>query len=437
MEKKEKATEAANPLKDTAKIQKLSELAKPALRLPLDGLPTRAQGIINTFAMALDCPPEYIMAAAMTAIAQAAGNRFVWTNGQYKDYCQFYTAIVGDSTANKTSAINKMFAPLERADRVSYQEYERTTEDMKREDKARTPFKVGVLTDYTLEAYLDALKYNPNGVTAYADEIITFFGNFNKYRANGADEKFFLSAFGSYSDYKKVRRGAGLEFIKEPIPRIIGGIQPKILGAYFQGRNASMLDDGLLPRFLWYFPPEDFLHDETGMAASIDTVIEYNLWHRIINYIQGVKNCVSITFDSEAANLYQEFKNAHARAKNAKTLSGYEAAVCGKLEIHAIMWAMSVRIMRYGLEQNFSPQVHITWAEMEYTLRCMKYFRQTAMRVYDIIINAEGAKPTDKAEWFRAGYLKGFFPQDKSQADIAQFFGTTRQKINDFFHGRR
>lgn len=439
MEEKQKATanQATANAKDNAKIQILSKLATPALHVPLDGLPLRFQGIVNTFAMALDCPPEYILGSAVTAIAQAAGNRFSWTNGKYKCFPQFYMGIVGDSTANKTSAINKIFAPLERADRVSYQEYERATGDMKREDKARTPYKMGVLTDYTLEAYLDALKFNPDGVTAKCDEILTFFGNAQQYKKDSQDEKFFLTCYGSYSDYKKARRGVGLEFIKEPIPRIIGGIQPKIMGRYFQGRNASMLEDGLLVRFLFVFVPEDYIHDEKGMAALIDTTTEDKLWSRIVGNIKGQKNRVSVAFDSEAAQRYQEFKNAHAQAKNAKTLSGYEAAVCGKLEIHAIMWAMAMRIIRYGLENRFENQITITGAEMEYSLRCMAYFRQTAMRAYDIITDTGGAKSTDKAEWFRAGYLKGFFPQDKSQTDIAEFFGTTRQKINDFFHGRR
>lgn len=440
MEQKLKATaETTANENDTAKVQKLWELAKPALRLYLDGLDTQAQGIFNTSAAALDCPVVYIMGAAFTAIAQAAGNRFSWTNGQYTDYPQFYTALVGDSTTNKTGAINKMFKPLELSDRAAYDKYEQATETMKREDKARTPYKMGVLSDYTLEAYLDALKFNPDGVTARCDEILTFFGNNSRYKSDSQDEKFFLTYYGSYPDYKKTRRVTGPELIKEPKPRCIGGIQPKVIGTYFQGRNASMLDDGLLPRFLW-FCQDDFVHDEKGFAATVDTTETDNQWARIVHNVATRKDPVAVVFDTKAAELYQEFKNKHARAKNQKTLSGYEAAVCGKLEIHAIMWAMAVRIIRYGISPNIYDRVlKITEAEMAYTLRCMEYFRQTAMRVYDIINTNTGTKSMSKGEWVRQGYKNGFIGNSGRgwQQQLAELMGIDRQKISDFLSGRR
>ena len=437
MEEKEKATAKTTANEnDTAKIQKLSELATSALRLPIDGLNTRVQEIITTEAKALNCPTEFIMGAAVTAIAQAAGCRFYWYNEQYTNYLQFYTAIVGDSTANKTSAISKMFKPLEKADREAYEQWQRATAGMKPEVKARTAYKVNILNDYTLEAYQDALKFNPDGVTAYNDELLSFFGNMNRYRPNGADEKFFLTTYGNSSDFKKTRRGQGLELITQPKVRIIGAIQPKVLG-YFRGNNMSMLDDGLLPRFTWYDVPEDFIFDDQGTATN--TAAADNLWNNIINAVLRQRSRVSVLFDSKAAQLYQEFKNGHARAKNAKTLSGYEAAVCGKLEIHAIMWAMAVRVIRYALEKNPPlPTIFINEMEMAYSLRCMEYFRQTAMRVYDIITNTE-AKLTDKAEWVRQGYKMGYIGNSGRgwQVRLAELLGVERQKISDYLSGRR
>ena len=71
-------------------------LGGSALRLPIDGLPYQAQQIITITAKALDCPKEYVMASAMQAVAQAAGDRFCWDNGVYQDYPQFYSAIDGE-----------------------------------------------------------------------------------------------------------------------------------------------------------------------------------------------------------------------------------------------------------------------------------------------------------------------------------------------------
>lgn len=69
MEVKEKATAKTTANEnDTAKIQILSELAKPT-RLPIDGLNTRVQEIITTEAKALNCPTEFIIAPPTPTIA--------------------------------------------------------------------------------------------------------------------------------------------------------------------------------------------------------------------------------------------------------------------------------------------------------------------------------------------------------------------------------
>ena len=323
-------------------------LATSSQRLPIDGLSYQVQEVIITFAKALNCPIEFVVGAAMAAAAQAAGNCFVWNDGKYTCYPQFYTALLGDSTANKTSTIRKMFKPLECADRQAYYEWERATNDMKKEEKLRTPYRIGLLQDYTLEAYQDALKFNHNGVTAFADEILTFFGGFNKYRANGSDEKFFLSAFANYSDYKRTRRGAGLDLIERPIVRIIGGIQPEVLQPTFGGSN--MLADGMLPRFLWFAVPNDFRFDESGV--EIDTRKAESVWNNIINRLLIHYGDVKIVLDGDAQKLYTDYKVSHSMEKNRKTLFGYESAVCGKLEIYAIIWAMTSRILRYAADES-------------------------------------------------------------------------------------
>ena len=269
-------------------------LSTATTRLPVDGLPYKVQNIITTYAKALNCPTEFVTGAAMAAAAQAAGNRFVWSNGQYTCYPQFYTALLGDSTANKTTSIKKMMRPLEDGDRESFDQWIQATKDKKNDEKARTPYRIGILQDYTLESYQDALKYNPNGVTAYADEILSFFGNLNKYRA-GADEKFYLSAFANYSDYKKSRRGRGIELIPSPIVRIIGGIQPEVLSVTFAG--SPMLSDGMLPRFLWYAVPEDFHFDET--ATLIDTQQAETDWSNIINNLFRHQGIVRLAADGK------------------------------------------------------------------------------------------------------------------------------------------
>lgn len=394
-------------------------LSSADLRLPIDGLPYKVQQIITTYAKALNCPTEFVTGAAMAAAAQAAGNRFVWSNGQYTCYPQFYTALLGDSTANKTTSIKKMMKPLEEGDRESFYQWQQATKDKKNEEKARTPYRIGILQDYTLESYQDALKYNPNGVTAYADEILSFFGNLNKYRA-GADEKFYLSAFANYSDYKKSRRGRGIELILSPIVRIIGGIQPEVLSVTFAG--SPMLSDGMLPRFLWYAVPEDFHFDET--ATLIDTQQAETDWSNIINNLFRHQGIVRLLFDQDALDVYNEYKIGHAKAKNRKTLYGYEASVCGKLEIYAIMWAMTSRILRYASEESETGDtLTILEYDIQYSLRCMEYFQHTAMMVYDTITDTNpNLRPRD--------CIWGLKDMIRNQSQFAESIGYSQQYVS-------
>lgn len=394
-------------------------------RLPIEGLPYQVQNIVTTYAKALNCPVEFVVGAAMAAAAQAAGNRFVWSNGQYTCYPQFYTALLGDSTANKTTSIRAMMKPLEQADRQAFNDWQQATADKKNDEKARTPYQIGLLQDYTLEAYQDALKFNPNGVTAVADEILSFFGNLNKYRG-GADEKFFLSAFANYSDYKKTRRGAGLDLIPHPIVRIIGGIQPEVLQPTFGG--STMLADGMLPRFLWYAVPEDFRFDETGTATTTHFV--ESDWHNIINRLLNHQSIVRLVFNNEAQHLYTAYKIDHSKAKNRKTLYGYEAAVCGKLEIYAIIWAMTSRILRAAAEEDtIGDTLTILGYDMQHSLKCMDYFQQSAMTVYRTITDGSlNLKPSD--------CIRGLGDLIKNQSQFAESIGYSQQYVSKVLKGK-
>lgn len=400
-------------------------LGESSARLPIDGLPYQVMHIITTYAKALNCPTEFVTGAAMAAAAQAAGNRFFWSNGQYTCYPQFYTALLGDSTANKTTSIRAMMKPLEQADRQAFNGWQQATADKKNEEKARTPYQIGLLQDYTLEAYQDALKFNPNGVTALADEILTFFGNLNKYRG-GADEKFFLSSFANYSDYKKTRRGAGLDLIPHPIVRIIGGIQPEILQQTFGG--STMLADGMLPRFLWYAVPEDFRFDETGTTTTTHFV-EAD-WNNIISRLLNHQGIIKVDFDDEAQEAYTAYKIEHSKAKNRKTLYGYEAAVCGKLEIYAIIWAMTSRILRYAADNDCEGNtLTISGSDMQYSLKCMEYFRQTAMMVYNTITDASHSlRPRD--------CILGLKDLIVNQSQFAESIGYSHQYVNKILKGK-
>ena len=398
-------------------------LGGSALRLPIDGLPYQAQQIITITAKALDCPKEYVMASAMQAVAQAAGDRFCWDNGVYQDYPQFYSAIVGDSTANKTSAIRKMFKPLMEADSISLQQRREAIAGKTKEERAKTPYTTHLLQDVTTEAYQDALKFNSGGVTQIHDELLSFF-DFNRYR-KGNDEKFYCSKFANYEPFKIARKGEGIEVIEHPIVRIIGGIQPDVLAGNFS--RSEMLNDGMLPRFLWFIKPADFRLDE--QFAKIDTTIVESQWRQIVWRIIDQKQPVKVMFNSNSEALYDGYIRDNKRAKNAQSLFGYEAAVCGKLEIYAIMWAMTTAILRYAELGDTEEVLCITEGEMSYTLRCMEYFRASAMKVYDTITAGSVPKKRD--------CILGLKDYINNQSQFAESIGVSQGYVSQVLGGHK
>ena len=398
-------------------------LGEFSVRLPIDGLPYQVQQVITTYAKALNCPTEFVTGAAMAAAAQAAGDRFVWSNGQYTCYPQFFTALLGDSTANKTSAIRKMFKPWIMADNISLEQRREAVMGKSKEEKARTPYLTNLLQDTTTEAYQDARKFNNGGVTLLHDELPSFF-DFNRYR-KGNDEKFYCSRFANYDPFNIARKGEGIETIPHPIVRVIGGIQPEVLATNFA--TSEMLADGMLPRFLWYAVPDDFRFDETGITTS--THQEETYWCNITNRLLNHQGIVRLDFDNEAQQLYTAYKIAHSKAKNTKTLFGYEAAVCGKLEIYAIIWAMTSRILRAAAEEaTTSDTLTILGYDMQHSLNCMNYFQQSAMQVYHTITEGIRLKPAD--------CIRGLGDLIKNQSQFAESIGYSHQAISKLLKGR-
>ena len=184
-----------------------------------------------------------------------------------------------------------------------------------------------------------------------------------------------------------------------------------------------MLADGMLPRFLWYAVPDDFRFDESG--THTDTRQVEAVWNGIINRLLNHQGNVQLVFDNEAQKAYTAYKVEHNKAKNRKTLFGYEAAVCGKLEIYAIIWAMTSRILRYAADEaETGNTLTIQGYDMQHSLKCMDYFQQSAMQVYHTITEGTKLKPLD--------CIKGLAPYISNQSQFAESIGhlVSQQRVS-------
>ena len=187
----------------------------------------------------------------------------------------------------------------------------------------------------------------------------------------------------------------------------------------------------MLPRFLWYAVPEDFRFDESG--AHTDTRQAEADWNGIISRLLNHQGIVRVAFDNEAREAYKAYKIEHAKAKNRKTLYGYEAAVCGKLEIYAIIWAMTSRILRYAADEDdlMGDTLTIWGWDIEHSLKCMNYFQHTAMEVYHTITDGSlNLKPSDCIRGL-ADYI-----QKDCQSMFAKSLGMSHQYVSRILKGK-
>lgn len=128
------------------------------------------------------------------------------------------------------------------------------------------------------------------------------------------------------------------------------------------------------------------------------------------------------TLRTDAKQLYIDYKVSHSKAKNRRTLYGYEASVCGKLEIYAIIWAMTSRILRYAADEDESDgPLIIQGFDMQHSLACMAYFQHTAMMVHKIINVGELPKAAD--------CIRGLADLIRNQSQFAESIGYSQQTL--------
>lgn len=177
--------------------------------------------------------------------------------------------------------------------------------------------------------------------------------------------------------------------------------------------------------------PDDFMLNTTGAIAN--TSQAETDWNNIVNRLLSQNGEVRLVFDRDAQSAYNEYLKDHIQSKNAKSLYGYEAAVCGKLEIYAIIWAMTTAILRYAELGDTEEVLCITEGEMSYTLRCMEYFRGTAMRVYERITLGSNSN-ISKKDWIRVGYQNGYY---SNQTKMADTIGVSQEYVNQILRGKK
>ena len=256
---------------------------------PVDVFPKAVQEIITATNESLNFPIDFIGASMLYAVSVSIGNTYkVEVKKGWQEGVVLYLAIVGRAGTNKSHPFSFALKPIEVEDRINYQHYQRDLKEFEAlnaltkaekkeqgiEEIVKPILKQYLVTDFTPEALTEVHKFNKRGIGVYADELASWFNNFNRYN-KGSEEQFWLSNW-SGKPIRINRKTSEPTYIPLPFIPVAGTIQPSVLNQLADNRT----ENGFLDRLLFVAPEN--LKKECWNEKELSTSI-FDNWENIIS----------------------------------------------------------------------------------------------------------------------------------------------------------
>ena len=371
---------------DAAQVVHAQQLP-PALRPvpPLDPihLPFAIRDAVADVANRLNCPPDYLVVAMLSAAGSVIGNKigiFPYANDEsWHVFPALWGGIVGDPGSKKTPSLQQAHAPLQHLENQAAQKYaqdminfEQAKAQHELATKASKTTKGSMLTpppppepkrerfvvhDTTYQALGVILADNPRGVLALADELSGLLQSLDT-AGQEAARGFYLSGWSGTGSYSFDRIGRGSITLPRYCLSVFGGFQPDRIKAYVQfAQRGNSKNDGLLQRFqmaVWpdsekfeYVdrPPKRTERDAVAALFKLADTFDPMSIGTADNF---GKNPPSIGFDACAQGLFIEWYTDFMTTRRAREAAGEDSL------------ALSAHFGKYpGLLGKLSLSIHI------------------------------------------------------------------------------
>lgn len=257
------------------KPQKLPPALRPVQALNMNCLPVVMRDAVIDLADRLQCPPDYLAVAMLSAAGAVIGNKvgiFPYANDEsWEVYPALWGGIVGDPGTKKTPSLLHAHKPLHHLESQAAQKHASDMQAYKQallqhekavaawsKDKSggfkpiappepiRTRY---IVHDSTYQALGQILADNPRGVLALADELSGLLQSLDT-AGQEAARGFYLTGWSGTGGYSFDRVGRGSITLDRYCLSVFGGFQPDRVKAYVQfTQRGSSKNDGLLQRF--------------------------------------------------------------------------------------------------------------------------------------------------------------------------------------------
>ena len=376
------------------------------VELPIDGLPEVVQQYVKEIVRVYHCPIEFPTVAVLAAYATAIGRRVKVTDGKYTNPLMLWFINVAISGSNKTQPVKEVLKPLRELNRENYEvfhaEYTAWKADKDRDESKPPVFDQILVSDTTDEARNKIFQSSSTGILGHYPEFKGFLDDLERYSKGGYVDKL-LRLFDGDDIYINRKGDDKPLVITDAFMCILGDIQPALLAQTF-GIPQFMVS-GLDTRFLFTMPKIFEFPDREKESMEYEIVAN---WRSIVRqtYNCDLRGWDSISFSPLCDALYNEYFNSLQRKKTEvsnTTGDYYLMSLYSKLQIQAMRLAGIVHLMGMINSPNGFNYRQISQEAMEYTIRCMEYFEQSAVAVYDQLtgICPNLPKPTTQADAIR------------------------------------
>ncbi len=258
----------------------------PDLSFPWDSYPLILSDCIKDLGKEIAVLPEMPAVIALGIFSSAIGSKvIVKAKEGYSTFVNLWISIIAKSGEKKSPVSKRLMKPVYAFQNQLVKEYNQIYSEWKHnqkdkdEDNEPEPKLASLFTtDPTIEALIELLQDNKNGILLYQDEISNFLLSFNKYRkGSGGDRELYLMLWNGLIPLKKDRVSSKL-YVEKPFFSILGGLQPRKTTKIF---GDDSYDDGLISRFLFY-KHNDIYIDLTHYTWRKENE---NLWTELIHIL--------------------------------------------------------------------------------------------------------------------------------------------------------
>lgn len=424
-----------------------------ATAFPFDAFPAMIQDLIEkSHASRLKFPKIYTSCGVLCATSCAIGNVYaVEFTKEHVENAVLYMALVGGKGKNKSHPLSMTMRPLQELDDADFRNYQSRmgiyleNKELPKKERAKMakPTRTRrIVGDITAEALASAMSENPRGLLLYNDELIGWIKAQNQYRSgNGSDAEMWLSLWSGKS-HDVTRKTSESYRITRPFVSVCGTIQPTIIPALAENREAN----GFLDRILFAWPQDikiEAIHEDD---PEMDPAV-LEAWSSLIKDIVHIPyngEPRHVRLSPEAESMYIRWQNAEAEKCNQldgqrirKTDDVSYNGIHAKMESYCLRLSLILEVLKRGCEidQGLVIVSEISPESMAGALRMCAYFTRQAMEIRNIINSSN----TDLlAEDKKRLYLE--LPDEFSTAEgqeIAKRFGFPERTYKRFINDRR